>query len=618
MKGIKKLSFIALSLAFVVGMASCAGGDSSGTSGSGSGTGSNTTPAETNTGDTPTTDTNTGGGGTPTTPTPGDDDDDEEIVIGPDGIPVCGNLEQLEAEIGELSTMEMPSNYGKVYINEENKLSLELTNLSVYDTYARTTFYLGESYNDEGLVVIASFRYLDENGVPVKTKSGAQKITIAKVSSYIVDTSAVDTNTLGGYTVGISFRYGGTVKTSSYRISVKSSEFETTANLDYCAGFKIGYKEEVNSNIRKLTNDGRILTTYQQRNNTNNFTLNISDLKAQIVRKKVNSIGSQAETSFIDYDLSTCTNDTAQKKISSADGKFILDYSEVNTGVTGSYKMKVTYDAGEIEVSGRKVQNTVSAFIVVDVISPVIELTEDESSFTMEASMGLPDLSNYTATVVRQYLNGETLAKRASNIAVSLDNFTIEGLIGYKKSSQTATFKLKELTEDGQELKFQLPVNVTESTKYNIQLCDDISTGTGTTSTSSGKLYYNDVTLNSVVKFKDGVDATNIGDKSRDCTDDGMIFKGFAKVKGTAYVEFTIDKPATLILYVGSNGDDEREFAFYNMADDSEVYRAYTVSGRTKQYPNRHVVEITQAGTYKLVAIGSDITFHGYVLGTKK
>ena len=161
------------------------------------------------------------------------------------------NPTALIATIKSIQTIKKPMSSvnrafigGAILYSEESKhLQNNLPNADITYVYGasesamiyKTTVrkYIENPFTfDEGIKgVEIEITNLDENGVPVKTKSGAQKITIARVSSYIVDTSAVDTNTLGGYTVGISFRYGGTVKTSSYRISVKSSEFETTAGV---------------------------------------------------------------------------------------------------------------------------------------------------------------------------------------------------------------------------------------------------------------------------------------------------------------------------------------------------------------------------------------------------
>lgn len=625
MKGIKKLSLVALSFAFALGIASCASTGDTGTTNSG------TTPTQTTSGDSGNTSTNTN---TNTNPDDGGKEQEQEkgeqiIEYGEDGIPKnLQELEDIEAPIGELSKMEKPGNYPDVYINEDNKLSMELQSLTAYTNYARTRFYLGESFSDEGLIVVAIFRFLDEDGKPAKTADGYSIRKVARIRNYSIDISEVDTNVLGTYPVKVSYRYGGTVQTSSYSISVLSSEFETTKDLEYCAGIKIGYKEDQNSNIFKLTNDGRIATTYQQRNGKNNYTLDISQLKAQIVTKKVDSTGFNIETTFEDYDLLTFTNDTTNKKITSPDGKFSLDYSAVNTGIEGSYKIWIRYNAGKIQVNGKEIDNIVDAFIVVDVIRPVLEIEKEESEYTISASMDLPDFSEYYVVITRQYLNGKTLTTKTERKPITKELFNFKGIVSYNKGTQNPTFELKEKTEDGKVLSFENTVIINESTIYNIATVTDISTGEGVDYTDdsgevvkgikvdNNKTYYNNVVLNSVVSFHGGLEATNIADKSRD-SEDGLSFKGFAKLKGSQYIEFNISKPATLILYVGSNGDDEREFVFYD-ENENVVDRQFTESGMAKQTPSRFVIEIKEAGTYKLMAAGSELTFHGYVLGIKK
>lgn len=612
MKGIKKLSLLALGLLFVAGVASCTGNSN-------------------NSNDNNSSDSGNEGGTTPTPPPyippipyPDPDPtggDDEEVEI-----PEYVEMEDLASEMGPISDMEQPENYPAIHINEENKLQYRLTTIKAYTEaekkgLARVKFYLGEEFNADNLLLLADFVKLDEEGNPAKDETGKNITVKARVTNYQVDGSEVDTSEIGYYDAQVSYRFGETVRTTTYNVSVRSSEFETSRNLVYVAGIKAGYKESYgNDSYLKLKNDGRILTTYAQTSGNNNFTLNGADLNVQIVKNTVNGVGTAFSSQYIDLDLSTYINDTTAKKIHDADNKFVLDYSAVNTGVAGSYVMTLTYDAGVITANGREVQNIVKSFIVVDVITPVLRITNN-NSFTVEASMALPDFSSYSVVVQRQYLDGTTLKTKAAMTTLTNDKFTYENFIPYNQGTQQVTFLLKEKTEDGDTLSFNSPVVVSASTTYNINITTDLSKGTIIDQTiEGGKVLYKEYQIESGVKAYN-VDATNINDKQRTCYADGTKFPGFLKLDSIAknsYIEVTLTKKSTFILYIGTNGDDDRGFAIYDNNKELLYEDMATLEEcQIKQYPIRRVYEL-EAGTYLIAATGTTVVFCGYIIGSAK
>lgn len=547
-------------------------------------------------------------------------------------------FDDLDTEIGEISTLEQPDSFPDIYINEDNKMQYHLQGISVNTDNARTTFYLGEEFSADGLLVLADFIKLDDQGNPAKDENGRTITVKARVTNYQVNSSEVDTNTMGYYIAQVSYRYGETVKTAEYDVAVKSSEFETTRNLVYIAGVKAGYKsEEANSNL-KLKNDGRIATTYLRSTHANDFALDVSQLKVQIIQNTVNRVASAYTSEVIDFDLTSLTNDTTNKKMYNVDNSFILDYSAVDTGTVGSYVIPIYFKSSDIIVNGRTVENKVQSFIVVDVISPITRVVNTNNNMTVEASMDLPDFGKYQVNVARKVWNPNTQAfgVEASKLAITSNAFRFENIVTYSQGGQNGRFIVKEIGEDengdDKEFSFEASITVTASTKYNISVVRDISTGevVDSSTATDGKITYNEYNLgNGVNAYKVGVGKLNKNnvpeylDKGKTCLSDGLSFTGFLGLDSFAkksYIEFTFTKKTTLILYIGSNGDDDRAFAVYDSNNDNAVIYEGTaevaVAG-AKQTPVRFVLEL-DPGVYKVSALGSTVTFHGYVIGTLK
>ena len=235
--------------------------------------------------------------------------------------------------------------------------------------------------------------------------------------------------------------------------------------------------------------------------------------------------------------------------------------------------------------------------------------------------MGLPDFTNYSVIVQRQYLQGTTLKTKASNVVLTSDDFIFEGFVPYSQGTQQVVFKMRETTESGQTLSFDAPVTVTESTTYNISVTTDLTKGTIIgQKTDSGKLYYTEYVIESGVKAYN-VNATNVADKPRTCYADGTTFPGFFGLDSIAkgsYIEVTLTKKSTFILYIGTNGDDDRGFAVYNSNNEVLYEDVATIEEcQTKQYPLRRVYEL-EAGTYRIAATGTTVVFCGYIIGSLK
>ena len=641
MKGIKKLSIITLGLAFAFGLAACNNGGGDGSS--------------TNTNSNVPTTTEGGGGGDTSTTTPEVDDGyfhDQDQVIEynnkkeQEDIPSYIELSEMDLGIGDISALDNPGNYPDVYVNPQNKLQYQLDTITAYTNDARTTFYLGEEFSSDGLLVLATFIKLDENGSPLK-EDGKTISVRAKVDTFYVDSSTVDTSVMGSYSVKVSYRYCAEVKTFNYTITVRSSEFETTKNLKYVAGLKVGYKADKlttkldNTSIYKsLQNDGRIYTRYVNYNDDkgafeNDFSLDIDQLDINVVSNEVNGVASAFKQTVRPYDPSKLTNDKTNKKITSEDGKLVIDYSQVDTGKAGSYRIKVTYTATGFIINGEKRDNIVQAFIVVDVINPIagMKLTDSSTKNVMASLDGKIDLSDYNIKIYRKFGPTETLA-------ITEENFDISGAISYIKGEQNALITAKELSDSGETYTATVKLNITESDKYDIDIISNVAANWNLPSTglenqpgvvefkkASGDfdcLGYEEKAINSYITAHHvGISDSNkksLVEKSATCSDDSLSLSGYCRLDSVdkgSYIEIKVDKPATIIVYLAPNADGERGFAVYD-ASNTEIYLDTT--GYTKQAPRKFVIELDAAGTYKLAAStsGQTIQFYGCIVATTK
>ena len=604
MKGIKKISILALGLAFVLSVSACKG--------------KKNTTTDTDPETTPTTEV---------TPTPTSTETEESTTPIPDYV----EFEDLEAALGDKSTLDNPENYPDIYINEDAKIQYRLQKITVYTNYARTRFYLGEEFTSDGLVVLASFISVNPDGSARLDENGKAVSILANVSEKIrIDASAVDTSIMGNYTILVNYRYNETQTQSSYNISVRSSEFETTKNLKYTAGIKAGYKEgktpkqiDEGSIYKTLTNDGRIYTcyvTYSKKTGfVNDFTLSPTDLNISIINNEVNAVGTAFKTSIVEYDTGNIKNDTAKKTMESNDGKLKIDYSSVDTSKVGSYIVPIVYDAGDITINKETRKNVVQSFIVVDVINPIEGLyLEDGVKPEINASLdGIIDLSNYEITVERKYGPEEVMK-------ITQDKFSVTGALTYIEGVHAVKIWSKELMENGEEIFFPTNITINPSETYTITQVNNLTGGTEydididqNGKKVVGRYEFSETFRAFGMQTTDSQGNVIIEGKQTKCQEDNLSFDGYIylnQLASDSYLEFKFDKPGVLILYMGSGSSDERLFGLYS--NSGVLIDTYTAT--LNKIPEKFVIEIPDAGTYKIAAVSKALTFHGFITAIKK
>ncbi len=641
MKGIKKFSVLALGLAFVVGLASCQGGSS-----------------DSSTTDTSTPSTTTGSGDTTsstttTTTNPFVDDNgyyndsntekaSYTVASEKTQLPEYVELEELDNGLGKLSTLEQPDNYPDVYVNENNKLQYELSDIEVYTnsnlSTARTTFYLGEEFNSDGVVVLAKFLKLNEDGSYQVDENKKNVVVRARVYTFYVDDSAIDTSIVGTYEAQVSYRYGENVKVGTYRVFVRTSEFETTPGLKYVAGINASLKADkitttLNNGSRYsvLQNDGRIYTRYVgyddfEEKFIDDFSLDISQLNINMVCNSVSKVGNIVTQSVYEYNPADLVNDKEKRIITSKSGNLTIDYSAVDVTKAGSYKIVVQYKGPGFYIDGVLRENIVQSFIIVDVINPItgVKLV-DTSVKNVTASLdGTFDLSAYDVKVYRTFGKQET-------VAITNDVFNISGGITYLVGEQTVKVTAKELSEFSEAYTVDVKLNVQESDKYSFSIYNNLDPegeevkfykSDGTTIEALGYetcTYVAGVITGTHIATTDSSQKSLL-EKAATCEDDGLAFSGYTVVNSAdknSAVIFNMTGAGAIILYVSPNSDESRGFVLTDSNDD--VIDTYETEAK-KQAPRRYIIYVDQAGTYKLSATtsGKTIQFYGCVVVLEK
>ncbi|MGM9970058.1 MAG: hypothetical protein ACI35S_06660 [Anaeroplasma sp.] len=471
-----------------------------------------------------------------------------------------------------------PEKYPEVIFKElDETKDIRFSSVSVNTSKAKTVFYLGEEFTYEGLVVTTNFLVF-ENGVRVDSLSYETK-------NYSIDYSEVNLNAVGEYPVIISYRDGTNVKTTSYTVSVKTALFETTPNITYKAGVKIGFTAANSS-------DPLIKTIYVK----DAYTFNVSQLSYELFTKTNDE---------------NCIAELTSEKIAT---RFIsIDNFTTNLDVNkvGTYTIRFTYKCDNVFIGDEEYENVVNSFVLVNVINPVTAIEKVSTNDTdIISSADKLDLSNWQFKVTRKVDVGEEIINYSDSL------FILSGLNKYVTGSQTAVLTFRESTEDGDFLKVEVPVNVIESTTYNIYVYKDIVLGMTPIYNESNEINGYDIKTDSERVSLDEnniIYAQNITRefKVREC--DGLNFSIRTKFNdSTSYFEINMANPGKIVLYASTSGD-VKSFSVINEDGDSVFEDTLTI----KDIPERFEIVINEAGIYR-IKCSSTMYVNGCVVAIEK
>lgn len=458
---------------------------------------------------------------------------------------------------------------------------LSSTNINV--SKAKTTFFLGEEFTSEGVVVEANY---------MQNINGENKVETLLTTDFTVDSSKVDMFNIGTYPVEVTYRNKATVYTKTYSIKVISSELSASGE-EYVGGVDVLYKGEIDYTIDL----------------GGTFDANLSNFA--IVRH------------YFVGDTETSSK-TITSKYYSTDGSqpVKIDLSSIDVNTRGDYIVSVEYTPDDVVLDSKTISYTVKAFIIVHVSDPITNVEFVSGTQTFAASPVSFDYSDWTFRVTRKNSGVAT-------VKYNKDDFVITGIVPFVAGSQKANLKYMDY-----KLSLNISITVTPSTTFDIYKSDiyDTTEAEDGSITCSGEVwtsnYVSESTTETVLDssglFKIcKAKYENRFDSAKQISKDsyGSLYFGYrATVKGAgSYISFTMTNPGKVVIYAATTGTDQRDVSLCSVLN-SEKEEDCTVqyTSDQKQQILQFEFEVTKAGSYYIQSFTGGIYVHGIVLAMSK
>lgn len=458
-----------------------------------------------------------------------------------------------------------------------------LSSIDIDVSKAKTTFFLGESFSSEGVVVKANF---------LATVDGERKSESFTTTDFSIDTSEVDMYNIGTYPVEVTYRYKATVNKKTYNVNVISSELAASGE-EYVGGIDVKYNGELEYTID-------LGQTFNS--NVNKFTV--------------------IQHTFTGYEETGSKTISTNKYSTDGSTPVKIDASAVNSAVRGDYVVKVEYTPDEVVVDGKTLTYKVKAFIIVHVIDTITNVSFVSGTRTFSATAGDFDYSDWTFEVTRKNSGKSTV--KYNDV-----DFKLTGIVSFITGDQTA-----ELHYMDYEFSLMVDIVVTASDTYNITKGNiyDMEYNTNnelvcvpdTVWSSNIEKTTKDTYLDDSHIFKINLPsgyATDRFNSSKSISKDsyGALYFGHrVTIKGTdSYISVKMDNPGVLVIYAASTGGGQRDINVYDGVNLSgnEVGVKYT--SETKQQITQLVFKVEKAGTYYIQSFDSAY-IHGIVVAVAK
>ena len=467
-----------------------------------------------------------------------------------------------------------------------------LSSITIDTSKAKTVFFLGEAFTADGVTITANFLNDD------------RKLGSLVTTDFTVDAKEVDMYNIGTYSVTIIYRYKDTVQKQKYSISVVSSVFESTPNLEYYSGLEATFADY--SRIKNYLLNDKAVAKYADVYD-HGFDLNelVSGIKVKLHKNKTNSAGTASEEIFV-------------QELSSSDVK--VEASAVNINAVGEYVVKVTYEAPEIEIAGVKYNDNVVAFLIINVDDPISSIQISSGTRVFEQS-----IDGINAEKASWKVHVVPTVAAAYDEDFTYDKYDIEDLdIFNTKSNQT----IKVILKDDPSVSCTYVIKITESTTESItSYYDLVPTLSDFVNDKPTKVTLADTDfifgplpakVDSTSYYNSG--ATYTSNRSSSDRYESIGFEERISIKNSDQaIKIVMDKPGKIVVFYASTGDEERELVLYNDLDGklgSELQTAVTPG--TKQIITRETFIIPEAGTYYFVNPTGGIYVHGFLIATAK
>lgn len=473
--------------------------------------------------------------------------------------------------------------------------SATMTSISIVESTAKTTFYLGDEFSSEGLTANANFVSY-ASGSPISHSFQTQDLT--------VDSSNVDFYNIGTYPVKVQYRYKRTVRNTTYNVKVISSEFDASG-VEYVGGIEVTY-----SGAKAYGYDLDL-------SGTKKMVLTAFKVKLHYYKS-----GQEIEVPVSQSNVSNKLFGTTE------DSKVYIDYSGVNLTKRGTYIAKVIYTADPVTINGKSVPYKVNSFVIINVNDEVETFSFHSGTTTFVADVVDVDFSDWKFKV-RRRISGEEI------VDYDPAEFVITGVSPFVVGTQKASVNCVELANLAKEVN----VTITESAKYDIKTgniytvttgsdgvpnyggevfksVDDYPTGTnlleGTYQLDSSELFY----ITNAKKYEDRkAGADKFG---------SLNFGQRITINSSSYFTIKVSGPAKIVIYVASTGDNSsRDIGLYSTSgdllydDEGNEKQFFTNEGNLKQVIEQFIFEVDSAGTY-LIKSELQVYVHGFVLAMEK
>ncbi len=475
---------------------------------------------------------------------------------------------------------------GDVNFEIQEGTKFKLNRISLDTSAAQTVFYVGDRFNHDDLIVNRTFlRVTDDLNETI-----VEKDLVDTTRLYSIDSSEVDMNHVGEYYVYVSVRYGDTVRRDNYKVKVLSSRFETTPNIEYVAGLNVTFS------------DNTAFKSYLLNSNELNVDSLVSGLKIKLC-KCSNDADANSTQTFEDIDA---------KKVK-------IEHSVDKTKV-GTYMIKVTYDNGTIKIDGKKYDNIVTSYVIVDVNNPITKM-QIVGDAVFEATInGIdPEQKNWkvriTPTVGSTYEEPFTNAK-----------YTIEDVDIFKWGSQQ---EIKIRSKENPDVFCTKVIQINESQSQNITafytLTPNVTAKTSDNKPSEILLGGSNYIYGPLPKKLDGDDYYSTGatyENGRASKDKygSIAFDERITMTGTSQaIKLVLDKPSQIVVFFATSGNEERDLALYSEINGDigdELQTAFTTS--EKQEIVKATFTIANPGTYYLANTSGGIYLHGLIVAKSK
>lgn len=487
----------------------------------------------------------------------------------------------------------------------EDTDTTELRSILVDSTNVKKTFYIGEEFNYDGLIVKRTLAVYDKDH---KSKGTVN----VETKDFTVNYDEVDMTKPGRYTVTVTHRHQNKILEKTYTVDVKLSLFESTAGLTYNAGLEVSFADgkKIKTYLLNNTDDGsgNYDTGFDRKTLLNGLNIKLH---------KYTSNGTEStETEVVPLER---------------------DDVEISTGgvdidKVGTYIFTITYEVAPIDINGVLYSNSVSSFVIVDVVNPIksIQIANDAQAVFKQSLDGI-DVEKAGWKVTYQPTVGSQVTED-----FSYDKYSIEGLDIFKIGTpQELTIKVK----DDPSIKCIKNIVVQESDTEEITPYTNLAFSSTDVVLEGGKYKHiflagtdfihgplpktiDKVATSECVSTGADYAARSESDMSKTDYYDSLKFPERIAIKGTEVAfKIDMDKPGKIVVFfAGTNG--ESDLCLYG-ADPQTGEMIKTplqtvTSADEKQKVGKGTFNIDAAGSYYIANPVGGVYVHGFIIAKSK